>query len=536
MDTKKLFEAKGDEIAFTKKDIFGLAIFLLIPFTFFATDFIGKYRIVYYAVLVIFVAVYTIVGQFFFEGARLGSQGKRLLALTVINTLVTSFVVFTDNLSSLFFFVLYYLLFSVAIFTPIWIFVLECLVIFASVAIVELYSAGSISLMIQGLSTSELINLISIPIALPLMVAISSFVKGLEIKRRLLSLSRDLLAIEDIEDEALLAEIDQGIIILDPDLVIVKISRWVEINFGTTSQVLLGRKITDLDLYDAVTNKKLLPSDRFYKNLESPSPQTLKWRILYKNVYGKFNKFVVKQTPLIVADQVIGTMLSIQHPPKTLGDIITSFNQLLSFRLASSIAMIKNLMVTSSKITSDPSYPNIKRHLDITTQLLNDVSIKNEIADGNYEITLTKFDLDIMLKNVIHRLQSLGKVTVWNISPVYKNKPLMLKSDAPLCERLFEYSFKGALYLAKNKKLNLSVDEDEIQKRPTIALTSEVVVGFPQEADLLEPFFAGKLMILAKYKGSGLELSNANLIAGFLGFDYSAQVRNNKLILKIIFK
>lgn len=535
MKENKLFLTSRTSVRLTPKDVLGLLVFVAIPLSLFVFNLVGEYRIVFYAILVIFIAAYTLVGQFFFERARMGSLGKKLLALTVINTLVISLVNFTGNTSSPYYFVLYFLIFSVAIFVPIRIFIFECLIVFASVFVLEFHKFGSVALMFQSLESPQLITLFSIPATLPLLLAISSFVRNLEVRRQLLTLSRDLLAIEDIEDEAVLAEINQGIMILDPSLTIVKVSRWIENNFETTSKILLGKKVADLGLYDAVSNKKLLPSDHFYKNLTRSEPQTLKWRVLYKSQYGKYKKFVIKQTPLMVGSQIIGVLLSVQHPPKSIKDIITSFNQLFSFRLASNIAMIKNLVTTSDNIKSDPAFSNITLYIERTTQLLNDVAIKNEIADGDYEVVLSKVDLQIVIKNVIEELGQIGSVSIWNISPLYKNRAIPLKTDASLCEKILNYSIKGVLYLSKDSQVNLSLDEDDLQKKPTVILTADIVLDVPGRVDLTEPFFAGKFLILAKYKGTGLEFSNANLMARFLGFDFSAEIKNKKLIVKLIF-
>jgi hypothetical protein len=81
----------------------------------------------------------------------------------------------------------------------------------------------------------------------------------------------------------------------------------------------------------------------------------------------------------------------------------------------------------------------------------------------------------------------------------------------------------------------MSVDEDDALRKPAVIITANLPKDFPQKVDILEPFFAGKLVILAKYKGSGLEFSNANLIARYLGLDYSAQVTGGKLVVKVIF-
>jgi len=88
MKENKLFLTSRTSVRFVAKDVFGLLVFVAIPLSLFVFNLVGEYRMVFYAILVIFIATYTLVGQFFFERARMGSLGKQLLALTVINTLV----------------------------------------------------------------------------------------------------------------------------------------------------------------------------------------------------------------------------------------------------------------------------------------------------------------------------------------------------------------------------------------------------------------------------------------------------------------
>ena len=81
----------------------------------------------------------------------------------------------------------------------------------------------------------------------------------------------------------------------------------------------------------------------------------------------------------------------------------------------------------------------------------------------------------------------------------------------------------------------MTLDEDESLKRPRVVLSVDLKDDFSKAIKLLDPFFAGDPTIISKYKGTGLELSNANLIAKFLDFDFDAAISNNKLVIKIIF-
>ena len=519
----------------TLKDILGLFIFLQIPLSFFLSNFIQNFRVFYYAILALFIISYTLIGQFFFEQEKLSSLGKKLIALTVINTVILSFINFSGNLVSPYFFILYILIFTISIYLPPEVLVLECLIIFFSIFTAEVYYFQSVGKMFESISPQELSNLFSILIIMPLTMVIASFVRNLQKKQGLLSLSKDLLAVRDIEDEALLEEINQGIIVLDSDQRIIKISRWVEKEFNLVAPLLLGKRIRELVLYDAVSNKKLLSSDYFYKNLNADEPQQLSWRILYKNQYGKFKKFVIKQTPLIVEKNVIGFLFIIKYPPKKVSELVSSFNQILGFRLSSNIAVIKNLLAMSKDFQKDPVYPNIKNNLDVLIKTLNDTAIRNDITDGNREITLTDFDLNTLTNNVIKKIDPIRNIAVWNISPIYKTQSVSISSDKELCKKLIEYAIRSALYLSKDSSLNISFDEDENIKRPRIIISVNIDKKFPEGIDVLEPFFAGKLSVLTNYPCSCLELYNENIIAKFLSFDFYAGISNNKLIIKIIF-
>jgi hypothetical protein len=518
------------------KDIFGLLVFLFIPLSFFVFDLTNQFRIIYYAVLVVFIAIYTFVGQFFFEEKKLSSLGKRLIALTVINTITVSFISFSGNLASPFFFILYFLLFFVAIYVPLEIVVIEGLIVSFSVLMAEAHTYSSISVMFSSLDSVRLVYLFSIPIMLPLVLAIAAFVKNLQKKQELLLLSKELLTIRDIEDEVLLKELNQGVIVLDSQLTIIKVSQWVEKNFSLVSKLILGKNITELEFYDPVSNRKLLTSDYFYKNLLGSNPQKLNWRVLFKNQYGKFRKFVITQAPLIVnTDRTLGFLLTVKDPPTSVDAVVGSFNKILSFRLSSSVLLLKNLLSISKQIKGDPVYPNIEKHFDSIIRLLNDTTIKDDIADGNYEINLKTFDLKTLVQKVIKDIDPVRKVAVWNISPLYKTSSIDIKSDELLCTQLLTYTIKGALYFSKDSSVNLTIDEDENLKRPRILLTVGLKEEFQKVVKILEPFFAGQITALSRYSGTGLEISNANLIAKFLGLDFNAGISNNKLVIKIVF-
>lgn len=517
------------------KDFLGLLIFLAIPLSFFVSNVIGTYRLYYYLILLVFIIVYALIGQFFFEEQRFGNIGKRLIALTIINTLLVSFVHFTGNVSSPYFFILYFLIFSIAIVFPIEILMLENVIIFLCIFVAEWYDFGSFSVLFSSISSIEKALLFSIPISLPLVIGISLFVNRLTIRQKLLETSRNLLAIQDIEGEALLSEINQGIIMLDPNLRIVKISHWIEQNLNTTARILLGKKIDELTFIDAVTNEPFRENHPFYKNLFEKQPQRLNWRILYKNQYGKYIKLVVKQRPLIVNDRVIGFLLLMRYPPKALTEVMTTFNQLFNFRLSSSLAIVKNFLETSQSIRADVKYPQIQGQISLITRLLNDSSIKGDIADGNIELTISRVDIQAIINNIITGYASIGSITLWNVSPSYKNKPIVVETDTHWCQKLLAYAIQGALFLAKDRKVAVNIDEDEILRKPTILITSDAATHLPERIDLLEPFFSGKLLVLSKYAGTGLEISNANLLAKFLGFDFNAEIGNNKVVIKIIF-
>lgn len=517
------------------QDILSMIIFIIIPLFFFLLDFNEKYRILLLVLLVIIISIYTLVRQFFVRVEKTTSPRGKFIAFAVANTVILSFILSTGNIHSPYFFIIYFLIFSVSILTSVRVFFIEFLIIFISITVNEIYEFPSFTLMLRSFTTPEILRILSIPIAVPLGIAISAYLRNLEKKQQLLDVSKELLTIQDIEGEALLAEIDQGIIVIDSSLKIIKVSKWIEKNLEITPRLLLRKNITEVNFYDAVTNKLLSPNDYLYRNLTSSAPQILNWRVLYKNQYGKYKKFLIKEIPLKVGNKIIGFLMIISYPPKTLQDVLKSFNQLLNFRLSSCVATTKNLLSLSNNIKKDPIYPAIEKQLRFITQLLNDTAIKNAIADGRQEINITRLDLQKLIKQTVKDIAPIRNILVWNVSPIYQNRPITIESDRELLKKLISYALKGSLYITKDKSINLTIDEDERVKRPKVLITAALKEELPKDIDLTEPFFSGRIVMLAKCAGSGLEVSNANLIARFLGFDFSAKIGHNKLTVKITF-
>ncbi len=517
------------------KDIFGIGFFVIIPFSFFFSNFIAEYKVLYYAVLALFIAILTLVLQFFFEKSSFGYIGRKLIILSIINTIILSLIYFSGSLESPYFFILYFLIFFTAIFASDEILIAEVMVLFMCVFVGEFVNYGSISQMLSSLNFRAAVSLMSLPVSLPLTIAMASFIENLKTKEDLLLLSKDILAIKEIEDEALLEEISQGIIVIDKSLKIIKISKWIEINFNLSAKFFLGRPISEIEFYDPVLNVKLKSTDYFFVNLKSSTPQKLKWRILYKNQYGKFKKFIVGQIPMKLNGEVIGFIISVKFPPKNISDLLSSYSRVFSFKLSSSIAMVKNLLSISKQCKIDPVYPNIIKNLELVINLLNDAAIKDDIVDGDREIQITEFNLKKIIELVIGTFNPVRKISLWNVSPLYQTQGVKIKSDKNLCQELIRYSLKGALYFSTDETISVSLDEDENVKRPSLLVSVSLKEQMPEMVRIIEPFFAGEIDILSKYRGTGLEISNANLIANFLGFDFDARISNNKLIIKIIF-
>lgn len=535
MAEKKLFPTISPMGKLSSKHIFWLLLFFVVPLIFFVSNFIGEYRSYYYSVLALFVGAYAIVGHFFFKRTRLGDLEKKLIALIVINTVIISLVNFTGNAASHYFFILYFLMFAVAIFASAEVFVLECVIILTSVVVLEVHKVGSFGQLFGSLSPSELANLISIPVTLPLMMIIAAFVRNLQEKQELFLLSKEMLALEDVEDQILLEEIDQGLIVLDTGLTIVKVSKWIEKNLGMVSELLVYRNLNELEFYDPLTNLKLARKDHFYKNLTEQNPQKLNFRVLYQDKEGKFKKYVVKQNPLHVDKKLIGFLLTVRLAPKTVSEAIMSFDEILRFRLSSSIALIRNITEVSDEIKGDSSYPTLKKHIDLIIQILNDNALKSDIASGNYTLQRSTVDLKKLLSDLTRSIDPSQKDFVLKLSDLCKIRPIYLNTDARLCEKLVNYILSGANYFARGGKVDMELSSDEKMEEVILKVTVGLKEEFLKVLKVVEPFFAGQVVVLSKYIGTGLEFSNADLIAKFLGFDFDAGIDDSRLVVKVEF-
>jgi len=502
----------------------------------FLFNFPEDYRIIYYFVLILCIVIYVFISQFFIEKESLSSDGKRLVVIAILNTITLSFVIFSGNIESSFFFVLYLLLVLAApLLTPEYV-ILEGMIIFYSISLSVIHEYGGIGDAVRKLDISAYITIVSVLITIPVVSLVSRYVENLLSKTELFRFSKELLTIQDIEDEMLFEELDQGVMILDENVKIVKLSKWVSQHFGVTSRVLLGKKVTELPFYDVVSNKRLAKSDYFFKNLLSSEPKKLNWRVLFKNEYGKFIKLVIKQKPVIAKGTVVGFFLFMKLPPKSLRDMLSSFEQYYIFRMSSSIAMVRNILTTSKGIKEDKFYSILEKHMGIIIQLLNDHRIRNDILNGNVEISLSSNDIRSILEDIKRELSSIGKISMWNISPLYKTRKIVVNTDVKLFTLLLTYAIRGAMYLSKNAHVDIQINEDSVAKKPALLLIAKIKIPTTEKINPIEPFFGGKLIVLSKYKGTGLELSNSNLIARYLGFDFQAEIGNNTFIAKIILK
>lgn len=516
------------------KDFLCVIIFFSFPLAFFATDFETKFQLIYYGIVMGAIILYALFTQFFRENEKVSMLGRNLISLACVNTVVLSFIHFTGNAASNFFFMIYLLLFSMTPFYGFAIVIIEDIIVLLVTTLGSIYNYGSLYIFFKSADTLQKVNIFSILLLLPLLVAISTYIKNLKSRSSTLNLSKELLSLEEVEDEMLLSEISQGIIMLDSELKIVKMSKWIETNLEINPLVWIDRKFSELSLYDYVTNLKLSETDYFYQNLTSDHPRKINWRVLYKDEYGKLKKLTVKQVPLVIEDRKIGFLLSIKYPQTALEQTLSSFNRLLNFRISSSLSMIRNLIASFKGDVSSSSL--VTKQLDLLALILRDMNIRDEMVNGEYEITVEQVNVLDLLSATLSRLQKEGRVSLWNVNPIYKNTPLIESTDAKSLERIFVYSIRAALLLAKERELTISVEEESNTLSPEIVITANAKEEFLKPLNLEEPFFGGRLILLSRFSGTGLELSNAKLIAAYLDFDFSAEISNNKIIIRIIFQ
>lgn len=514
-----------------KKDIFAMIFYLSIPLLFIITNFISQYKIFSYILIIFLIIVYSLFLQFFMDKNRKNSLSRNLYVLTIINIIVTSFLIPNGGLSSNFSFLTYLIIFLTVIFYSKFITILEISLLMLIFFFDTLYNVGLRELFVVESNKPYLYNFLGFIISFPLFVTAANYIDVLKEKSKSLLISKDLLKLQDVEDETLFSEINKGIIILDRNLRIIKLSRWIAVNLEITPELYIGKDFSQLKFHDYITNRKLNRDDYFFNNLEDNDPKKIKWRVVFKNQYGKFQKLIVKQIPLKMNEFVSGFMIIINYPQRSLDKVLSSFEQILAFRLNSSLGMVKNLL--ENKGVKDEK---IDRHLQSLSSMLKDMKRRNEILKGEYEISVEKFDILNILSNISEEMKEIANIRIWEVDPYLKNRGLSIKSDLKTFKRIIFYVLEATVLLSKNKAISMSINLDSSGSHPRLILTTKAKEGLPKNAQLGEEFFGGKLVLLSKYKGSGMELSNAKLLANYLNFDFNAKISNNKVIVEIIFK
>jgi len=525
------FLLKFFDLEFNKKNLFALVVFITLPLLVYIFTALKFNLLISIGILILIFFSCFFALQFFGENEKLDSTGKNLLLFFLLNTIVSTIMFATGGISSHYYFFVYILILFSSVTFKFGIVFLEVFLIFFINIFIWLTSKDSLSQIFSQGETYAQINLFSPFLMLLLVIPLTIFIYNLRKKTEILRHSKELLYLQDLEDETLLTEINQGIIILDSELNIVKFSKWIEQNFEIQPSAILGKELIELSFMDYITGEKIQKDNYFYRNLFSENPKKLNWRVLYKNKYGKIKKFIIKQIPLEHYGKFAGFLLSVKTPQSSIDIISSSFTQMLAFRMNSSVGMIKNFLSFDGPVDEETKI-KIGNHIELLSGILKDMNERDRVASGDYEIIIEETDLKNMISLLVSAMPE-KKAGFWTVSPYFKNQKINYPLDTYLFEQIIRYLIIGSFYLSSGKGISISLDNGEGNNYLKIVITTDAMDGLPKDMDLSDEFFGGRLVVLSKYKGSGLEISNAKLFCSYLDFDFDARISNNKINIEI---
>lgn len=508
-------------------------LFCIVPAIFFILNFESFNKYLYYGVIFILIVISTLFMQFFYEEKSIFSKDKTLILLITINTIVLSFVSFTGGTNGILFFLIYLLLFLTTIFIDKEILLLEMCIVLISLIFQEKSKEGFM-FSIKNKSFQSIVSVISL---MPFLYAVSVLLSNFRAKIQMLSFAKNLLLLQEIEDKALMQEINEGIMILDKELKIIKVSEWVVKQLGISTDRLLGQSIKKIELYDAVTNQKFDEDDLFIQNFYAEKPQKLKWRVLFKNEYSKFIKFFIKVKPIFFNNEKVGFLITFELPPQNIFELVNSSEGIFNFRLSSILVSIRNAITLSKNEIKTDNFVKIENRLRMFSNLLNDNIFRNNITDGFITVSVKEINVVEKLFAFQKELGKISKINIWTVFPLYKNQGILMKTDESLFDKMLLYILKGCIFFSVDNKVNISIDQDSVTQKPSIlfSIDSEVTEGLTGE-DILKPFFGGKILAISKYKGTGLEFSNAFLVSKILNVEITVSIIGKRIMVKMIIK
>lgn len=525
---------KNNLISVAEKLIFFLSPLLIIVIRFFF-----EYRFLIFVLLGGLILLFFLTNLFFQYSRNIPKKIKKSIRISIINIIFLSLISFSGNLNSSFFFIIYFLLIYVALgeFSDVAVWESFLLVIYMIIFQIQ---ESSINEVIRESGTKGIINIFSVLLYSPLTMAIASYFDVFRKKELSLEKARDLLLEEEIGDEALMEELNQGLVVTDTELNIIKVSKWVENELGVSASLLLNKNFEDVfDFYDPIKNFPIQKSDYFFKNLHQKFPKKLKWRIMSKNSYGKEKIITLIQKPIYYHQNLTGWIMLFSIPSKEeeLVGYVDTFNQVLSYKISSSLSEVKNAISTLKnkaryKESDERYFDTSLENINSTIRLLEDSNLSTKIKNGTLEIKSTGINLVKMVVRVANKSDYIEWVTINR-----KYQDLNILADEYLLTKAIDSLIKGCLIIATDHRLHILLDQDLFTKKPKfeIRLIGGVLEVASNLRKLEVPFYDGDMSLLTKYQSTGLEISNASELFKYMGYKFSIQYKAPDMIFSVVF-
>lgn len=522
---------------------------LLSPCIILFVDFYFDYRYFIFALLSLLIIFYFLVEIFFRISEKVPVSIRRVVRLSIVNVIFLSIIAYTGNLSSSFFFVLYFLVIYVALSEYSFLAIQETFLLLVYLFVFEVVQEGSLDHLFRNEGHRALVNALSLLLYSPLSIALANYFSTLRQKEVSLEQARNLLLEEELGEETLLEELNQGVIVTDSRLNIIKVSKWIERELGVSTRVLLEKGFQEaFQFYDPIRIFPIQKTDFFYRNLYSKSPQELKWQVVFKDRYGKSKTLTIIQKPIYYEHRkFVGFIIFINIPSKIdeLSGYVGTFNQVLNFKLSSSLAIIKSSLTMIKERTKIEQSDLFDRYFKASTssirnmvELLEDSNLSTRIKEQNLELKITGVDINKLLDSIVQDYSYSNSIARFIVSSPYKQTDkISILADPILLTKGLERLFRGAVILSQGRKMDVLLLQDLVTKKPTLEVIFEGgVVEVVKDLGKLEvPFYDGDMGLLTKYEGSGLEISNASQLLKHMGFDFRIRYEVPNLIFKVVF-
>lgn len=336
---------------------------------------------------------------------------------------------------------------------------------------------------------------------------------------------QETLAKDKAEDEAILASIGDGLIVIDKENNIEIVNPLAQKLLGMTAKELVNKPLIETIPMSDEKMQPIAPADRPLARARATG-EKVSGTYFYQRKDGSAFPVSVIVTPLVLAGKIVGSIEVFRDitREKELDQAKDEFISLASHELRTPMTAIKGLVDMILHEDYGPVNENLREPLqninissDRQIRLITDLLNVSRLQTGKITYHLSDFSLKPVVEEIVTSLQPIAHEK--NITLTYQEIPAAsVQFDNEWIKHILNNLIGNALKFTEKGGVSLSFTEDESFVSVHITDTG-IGIAIGDQENLFKRFRQLPTVLSSKYAGSGLGLYISREIAQKLGGD-----------------